>query len=171
LCLVEVGSAFTASIAIVNGQIVDGLGGTSGAMGWRSGGAWDGEVAYLLGPLSKEDLFAGGVESISSPEALVESVLRTTAGMLAVHECETIVLSGRLLETQPDVVAQVERRLSRLRPVIRLASLPGVWVKHAAQGSALIADGLAGGQWASLVEGLRLRQARGCVLDWITYRR
>jgi len=47
LCLLELGSAFTACVAVERGRIVDGSGGTSGAMGWRSAGAWDGEAAYL----------------------------------------------------------------------------------------------------------------------------
>src|SRR5436305_7554811 len=53
---VEFGSAFTAMVVLKDKQIVDGLGGTSGAMGGKCGGAWDGEAAYLLSPLQKADL-------------------------------------------------------------------------------------------------------------------
>jgi predicted butyrate kinase (DUF1464 family) len=49
--------------------------------------------------------------------------------------------------------------------------LPGAWVKHAAQGAALIADGLCGGAFAPVVEALKLREARGTVLDWLTHPR
>ena len=35
--------------------------GTRGPIGVRSGGAWDGEVAYWRSPLSKDDLFRGGL--------------------------------------------------------------------------------------------------------------
>src|SRR5262249_38279596 len=66
-CVVELGSAFTACLVVQDGQVVDGLGGTSGPFGWRSGGAWDGEVAYWLSPLAKRDLFAGGVQSAPDP--------------------------------------------------------------------------------------------------------
>src|SRR5262245_38685567 len=38
-CVVELGSAFTACMVIRAGQIVDGLGGTCGPIGWQSGGA------------------------------------------------------------------------------------------------------------------------------------
>src|SRR5439155_1519027 len=62
-CLVELGSAFTACLVLRNGRVVDGVGGTSGPFGWGSGGAWDGEAAYLLSPLEKRDLFRGGVTS------------------------------------------------------------------------------------------------------------
>jgi predicted butyrate kinase (DUF1464 family) len=44
-------------------------------------------------------------------------------------------------------------------------------VKHAAQGAALIAEGLCGGTFAPLVEGLKLREASGTVLDWLTHPR
>jgi predicted butyrate kinase (DUF1464 family) len=37
--------------------------------------------------------------------------------------------------------------------------------KHAAQGAALIADGLAGGQSAVLVDAMGIRDASGTVLD------
>lgn len=42
--LLELGGAFTAALAVDNGRIVDGLGGTSGPMGIRAAGALDGEV-------------------------------------------------------------------------------------------------------------------------------
>ncbi|MDR3632864.1 MAG: DUF1464 family protein, partial [Isosphaeraceae bacterium] len=48
-----------------------------------------------------------------------------------------------------------------------LPALPGAWVKHAAQGAALLADGLAGGRYADLVASLRLREASGTVLDHV----
>lgn len=174
-CLVELGSAFTACIVLANGQIVDGLGGTSGAVGYQGGGAWDGELAYLLSPLHKRDLFAGGLQS--APEAslgrtaLVESVLRTVAGLQAVTPFTEIVLSGRLLEIDPELVAQLEQALSARAAVVRLESLPGAWVKHAAQGAALLADGLAGGGAAPLVEQLGLKDSAGTVLDYLCHPR
>src|SRR5438445_8780532 len=54
ICVVELGSAFTAAIVISeHGSIIDGVGGTAGPVGWKSGGGWDGEAAYLLSPLAK----------------------------------------------------------------------------------------------------------------------
>jgi predicted butyrate kinase (DUF1464 family) len=52
-----------------------------------------------------------------------------------------------------------------------LENLPGAWVKHAAQGAAVLADGLAGGGHARLVEHLELCGAGGTVLDWICHPR
>src|SRR4030095_8819241 len=64
LILLELGGAFTAAIAVENGQIVDGGGGTSGPLGVRASGALDGEVAFLSGIVSKDMLFGGGVLAI-----------------------------------------------------------------------------------------------------------
>ncbi len=175
LGVVELGSVFTACVVLRAGRVVAGAGGTSGPLGWGSGGAWDGEFAYLLSPLAKRDLFAGGV--LSNPDAdegraaLREALLRTVAGLHAATSFERVVLSGRLLETEPAFVQEVERDLSALAPVGRLASLPGAWVKHAAQGAAVLADGLAGGGYANVVEHLGLRRATGTALDGLRHPR
>ena len=175
LCVVELGSAFTACVVLQEGRVVDGLGGTCGPLGWASGGAWDGEVVYILSPLTKRDLFAGGVKSVpdiaQARRLFRESLLRAVGGLRAVTPFEDIVLAGRLLETEPDLARQVSEDLSRQGTVSLLKPLAGAWVKHAAQGAALVADGLAGGRHAALVEHLALRQAAGTVLDRISHPR
>lgn len=174
-CLVELGSAFTACIVVAEGRIVDGVGGTGGPLGWRSAGGWDGEVAYLLSPLAKRDLFAGGACSMADREvgiaALAESVCRTAAGLRAVTPFRDVVLSGRLLEEELEVAARVTAALATVATVERLAPLPGAWVKHAAQGAAVLADGLAGGRYAPLVARLQLDAANGTVLDRLNHPR
>jgi predicted butyrate kinase (DUF1464 family) len=174
-CLVELGSAFTACLVVSGGRIVDGLGGTSGPMGWSSGGAWDGELAYLLSPLTKRDLFRGGVADASRPDlarrAFRERLVKAVAGLRAVTPFDEIVLSGRLTETEPTLVAEVELDLAVLCQVVRLGSLPGAWVKQAAQGAALLADGLAGGAHAWLVKQLELECAGGTALDGVIHPR
>jgi predicted butyrate kinase (DUF1464 family) len=170
-CVVELGSAFTACLVVRDGQIVDGVGGTSGPFGWQSGGAWDGEAAYFLGPLRKRDLFAGGVSSISDRALGLarfrESLMQTVAGLQVVTPFAHIVLSGRLLETEPAFTAELKLALAALGTVDDLVALPGAFVKHAAQGAAVLADGLAGGTWASLVEQVALRGAAGTILEWL----
>jgi predicted butyrate kinase (DUF1464 family) len=172
-CLVELGSAFTACIVVANGKIVDGLGGTSGPLGWRSGGAWDGEVAYLLSPLAKRDLFTGGVVSVADRQAALahfrESLLRAVAGLRVVTPFTDVVLAGRLLVDEPDLTNIIASELGSLATVHRLASLPNAWVKHAAQGSALLADALIGGRFAPIAERLKLASASGTVLDWLCH--
>ncbi len=173
-CLIELGSVFSACLVIRAGQIVDGVGGTSGPPGWGSGGAWDGEFAYLLGPLSKRDLFAGGCGPTARDEDLAgfrEGLVKAVAGLQVATPFDRVVLSGRLLETETALAEAVAADLTRFGTVERLPALPGAWVKHAAQGAALLADGLAGGQHAALVEALALRSAGGTVLDWLCHPR
>jgi predicted butyrate kinase (DUF1464 family) len=174
-CLVELGSAFTACVVIDQGKIVDGLGGTSGPLGWGSSGSWDGEVAYLFSPLAKRDLFTGGAgtltDSATGQTAFREALLKAVAGLQAATPFRQIVLSGRLLEMEPGLTEAVAADLARFGTVRLLGPLPGAWVKHAAQGAALLADGLSGGRYKQLVESLRLRQASGSALDWLHHPR
>ena len=63
---------------------------------WAAGGAWDGEVAYLMAPLTKRDLFTGGVAS--APDAATgrrrfrEGLVKAVAGLRAVTPFHVIVL-------------------------------------------------------------------------------
>ena len=160
--LVEVGSAFSAVLVVSGGRLVDASAGTRGPIGLRSAGAWDGEVAYLRGPLSKSDLFRGGLDDLGpdGPAAFAESLTRHVAGLRAVTPFDRVYISGAGLD-RPEVAAA----LDNLGPVTPLPRLRDAWVKHAAQGSALLADGLAGGPNADLVASLRLVDASGTVLD------
>src|SRR6266581_4342835 len=65
LVLLELGGAFSAAVAVADGRIVDGMGGSSGPLGFRAAGALDGEVAYLAGEVPKALLFRGGAASIA----------------------------------------------------------------------------------------------------------
>jgi predicted butyrate kinase (DUF1464 family) len=186
ICVIELGSGFTAAIVLgERGDIIDGAGGSSGALGWTACGAWDGEAAYLLSPLEKADLFRGGAASLTDPEtrraAFLESLVKTVAGLCGLHEpsdrFEKIVLSGRLFGAESAFVESLHLT-ETLAPfarsayeVVALPSLPGATVKEAAQGAAIIADGLAGGNYAPLVDGLKLRGATGTALDWFTHPR
>jgi predicted butyrate kinase (DUF1464 family) len=60
LILVEMGGAFTAVLAVEGGAIVDGVGGSSGPLGFRAVGSLDGEAAVLAGEIPKGALFTGG---------------------------------------------------------------------------------------------------------------
>ena len=186
--LVELGGAYTAVMAVESGKVVDGLGGTTGGPGFYSLGVMDGELAYLLDGFSKETLFSGGAADIAgrrdlSPEAfardaasdaslrdaweaLVEGVVKGVAAeMTVVPSPREILLSGRLCRTE-QVTQALTRRLSPFAPVRRVEGIARV-AKEAAQGSAIIADGLAGGRYAPLVEAMRLREATGTVFDYL----
>jgi predicted butyrate kinase (DUF1464 family) len=80
---------------------------------------------------------------------------------------DRIYLSGRGLES-PGVMRQVVDALDGMGRIAPLPSMPGAWVKHAAQGSAMLADALAGGRFAPLAGSLRLAEAAGSVWDVLT---
>ncbi len=174
--VIEFGSAFTAITILKDRQIVDGYGGTSGMIGAMSGGAWDGEAAYLLSPLTKADLFRGGVADAPDRDigkaAFSEAFTKIVYGLLNVHGVEHIYYGGRLLRTDSDLVQQGLGQLPTSFFKLHYAGdLPGAWVKHAAQGAAIIANGLAGGAFAKVVDSLKLREASGTALDWLTHPR
>jgi predicted butyrate kinase (DUF1464 family) len=191
LILLELGGAFSAAIAVEHGRIVDGLGGTSGPLGLHAAGALDGELAFLAGLVSKRLLFGGGAstiagtpgapaESIVNPttpqgrlawDAYLESAVKATAALLAIAPSTSdVILSGRLAVV-PGVREQVAARLAAARLSVSAHSLTGFAkvAKTAAQGAALIADGLAGGHASALVDALGIREARGTVLDHLYF--
>jgi predicted butyrate kinase (DUF1464 family) len=187
--MLELGGAFTAAIAVEHGRIVDGVGGTSGPLGVRGPGALDGEVAFLAGSVSKRLLFQGGAAAVAGdPGATAEMIARPqtararlawdgylesatkAVAMMAVSAplARRVVLSGRLARMD-GVCDELARRLQPILadvPVHVLAGFAAVG-KHAGQGAALIADGLAGGRSAAVVDALGLRAAHGTVLDYL----
>lgn len=173
--LLELGGAFTAAVAVQDGQVVDGIGGTGGPMGWQAAGALDGEVAFLAGEVTKSLLFHGGVTTIAGgrPERMGVAFDAFIEGAVkAVRQLQTsaplaseVLVSGRL-GGDPAVRDRLAEALRDVAPVRALAGYAAV-AKQGAQGAALLADGLAGGSHAELVETLRLRAASGTVLDWL----
>ena len=140
-------------------------------------------MAYLIGgALSKRTVFSGGALDpdgeldLGAPGALArlradprardgwlaleegaaKAVLALTASVPAPRE---VLVAGRLASA-PGLLDALAERLASVAPV--RAALA---VKSAARGAALLADGLAGGSYAPLVDRLRLREARGGVLD------
>jgi predicted butyrate kinase (DUF1464 family) len=98
-------------------------------------------------------------------EGASKAVLALTASVPAPRE---IVVAGRLAAA-PGVLDGLGERLAGVAPVRAAAGLGGR-SKTAAQGAALLADGLAGGRYAPLVERLRLREASGTALDGLRMR-
>jgi predicted butyrate kinase (DUF1464 family) len=163
---VEIGTAFSAIMVVENGRLVDASAGTRGPIGLESQGSWDGEIAYWRGPLTKNDLFRGGLTDLGTPgpHAFRESLVKHLAGLQAVTPFERIYLSGRGL-TQPGIADLVNEAAARFGRAVKLANLPRASVKHAAQGSAILADALAGGRFVPLAESLQLTSAEGSVWE------
>jgi predicted butyrate kinase (DUF1464 family) len=182
MVLLELGGAFTAALAIAGGQIVDGMGGSSGPIGMRAAGALDGEVAYLLGQaLRKNTLFTGGaldptgrldmtdLEAVwleptyaEGWTALLEAAAKAVRSLLvSVPAPLEIVVSGRLARL-PELITRLGLSLRDIAPVTALLRTRA---SVAAYGAALLADGLAGGGNAGLVDALGLKKAGGSALD------
>jgi len=182
---VELGGAFSAVITVEKGKIVDGLGGASGCIGYLSLGAMDGELAYLLGRFHKELLCSGGMAYIAgrpqaSPEeiaalvqtddncrlawkAFMESLVKCVAAEMSIFSSpREILISGRLCRIEA-IRNEVVRLLSSFAPVHKMEGFARV--KEAAQGAALIAEGLAGGNNEDLVEAMGIRKVSGASLD------
>jgi predicted butyrate kinase (DUF1464 family) len=180
--LVESGFGFNAFIAVRNGKIVDGLGGSSSFPAFSSLGAIDGELAYLLKPFPKEMLFSGGIRSYFKDkgmsirkisdlplEALQWFAEYLMKGIRAVEvscKVERILLSGKnfsyaeftkiFREMAEDFGYECER-------------LKGFGIaKQSAEGAAVIANGLGGGKFKEIIEKAEILNARGTVLDYIT---
>jgi predicted butyrate kinase (DUF1464 family) len=185
--LLELGGAFSAAIAVAGGRIVDGAGGTSGPLGVRAAGALDGEVAYLAGRVDKSTLFTGGalsiaglphtdVEALSTPrdargrlarEAFIEGAVKAVVALsVSIEKLHRVIVSGRMAQDAA-IRRALEDRLLRVAPNVTVHLLHGFArvAKHAAQGAALLADGLAGGSSAPLVDAMGIRNASGTVLD------
>jgi predicted butyrate kinase (DUF1464 family) len=159
--MLELGGAFSAALAVDGGRIVDGLGGSAGPIGARACGALDAEVAYLLGAaLSKRTVFSGGALApaptaegwLALEEGAAKAALALTVSTPAPRE---FLVAGR---HAPRALDALTERLGHVAPVRSVA-------KAAARGAAVLADGLAGGRYAPLVERLALRDASGTALD------
>jgi predicted butyrate kinase (DUF1464 family) len=109
-------------------------------------------------------------------DAYLESTVKAVAALaVSVPRPAEVILSGRLAG-RAGVRDELARRIASPRSTGReagpLAGTPvhllkgfATAARQAAQGAALVADGLAGGRAAPLVEALGLRDASGTVLD------
>jgi predicted butyrate kinase (DUF1464 family) len=138
LILVEVGFAYTAAIAVKNGQVVDAMAGTAGFPSFLGMGFLDSEVAYAVAnsvdDFSKQLLFAGGAASVgkidtskpleefikneeTNPDAkeaydmMLESVVKDVATLLPTATPTEIILSGRFVKI-PEFLTAVKIRLA-----------------------------------------------------------
>ncbi len=135
--LVEVGFAYTAAIAVKNGQIVDAMAGTAGFPSFLGMGFLDSEVAYAVAnsvdDFSKSLLFAGGAASVgkidpskpleefiknvkANPQAreaydmMMESIIKDVAALLPVVKPKEVIISGRFAKI-PEFLSAVESGL------------------------------------------------------------
>lgn len=188
--MIELGAAFSAIIAIERGQIIDGIGG-SNVMGFRASGSLDAELAYLMNPLTKTEIYKGGAISIggnenNTPEELflrtkdepqakiaiqsyVDDIVKGVFAISSVFNQATppnfILLSGRLAN-EKFIERIFDEKLRTIAPV-RVMKTYSKIAKRAAQGAAFIAEGLIGGNIQPIIKNLQLEAAEGNILDFI----
>ena len=188
--LVEMGTGFTAVLGIQNGQIIDGIGGSLGCAGFQACGGIDGELAYLIDTIYKRTFYSGGAAYVAgygdlSPEEffllsnkddkskmaknfLIEGIKKDVHAMLvSVEHPKEILLSGRLAKIDT-FYNSLKNTLTDIAPVNRMRGLPTVEIaKEAAQGAAIIANGIADGKFKPLINVMKILEAKGTVLDHI----
>lgn len=188
--MVEIGYGFTAVLAIENGQIIDGIGG-SNIMGFRACGSLDGELAYLIKNIHKRNIYRGGVASIAgysdlslkeitllakndeqvkvALKAYISSVKKAVFGIsssfTSKSKIKEILLAGR----GADLRYIKDRIFSGLKDVapVRIMKSYSQIAKRAAQGATFIANGLLGGKFEPIVKNLKIKSASGSLLDEI----
>jgi predicted butyrate kinase (DUF1464 family) len=186
--LVEIGYGFTAVLAIENGQIIDGIGG-SNIMGFRACGSLDGELAYLIKTIHKKNIYKGGVAYISgysdlslkeitllaekdeqtklALKAYISSVKKAvfsiSSSFSSKNKIKEVLLAGRganLTYIREKMVAS----LKDVAPVRIMKSFSQI-AKRAAQGAAFIANGILGGRFEPIIKNIKLKEASGSILD------
>lgn len=185
--LVELGGGYNCVMTIEQGRIINGIGGTLfPGPGFMNAGAMDGEVAYLLGGFEKSLLFEGGARDLAGlngkpiaafdqekyPEAFnafVEGVLLAVCSQRPLLESQQVYLSGQLTRYEKIVrplQALLEGLGYRVRPLPTLSPKS----KAAAQGYAVVGNGLAGGVFEPLVKHMMIDKAEGSVTDYVYWK-
>jgi predicted butyrate kinase (DUF1464 family) len=186
--MVEIGYGFTAVLAVENGQIIDGIGG-SNILGFRASGSLDGELAYLIRTIHKKNIYKGGVAYISgysdlslkeiillaekddqtkiALKAYISSVKKAVFGISSSFsnkgKITEILLAGRGANLSY-LKDKMINGLGEVAPVRIMKSYSQI-AKRAAQGAAFIANGILGGEFEPIITNLQLKNASGSILD------
>jgi len=186
--MVEIGYGFTAVLAIENGQVIDGIGG-SNILGFRASGSLDGELAYLIKTIRKKNIYRGGVAYISgysdlslneitllaekdeqtkmALKAYLSSVKKAVFGISSSfsnkNKISEVLLAGRGANLK-FLKDKMVKGLSDVAPVRIMNSYSQI-AKRAAQGAAFIANGILGGKFEPIINNLKIKDANGSILD------
>ena len=186
--MVEIGYGFTSVLAIENGQVIDGIGG-SNIMGFRACGSLDGEIAYLIKNVNKKTIYSGGLSFIAGhldltlneimalaktdPQTkmalnaylseLTKAIFAISSSFSNKNKITEILISVRSSELQffKDLISN---SIGNLFPVKLMKNYAKI-SKRAAQGAAFIANGLLGGDFEPIINNLKIIEAQGSILD------
>jgi len=185
--VVELGGGYNGLITIEEGRIVNGIGGTLfPGPSFMNAGAMDGEIAYLLRGFEKTLLFQGGASYLTGSESLpiedftgesypdafsafTEGILFAVCSQRALLGSREIYLSGRLTKYEKiyhPVKVCLEELGYSVSPLPALSNRS----KAAAQGYAMVGNGLYGGCYQPLVKHMMIDRAEGSVLDYVYWR-
>jgi len=190
IIVVEMGFGYIGIIAVKEGRIVDGIGGTYASTGTLTTGAMDLEVVVGTKRWNRWDVFHGGVFWISNIfdlEALIkayksseeplaslylsfiEGIAKDIArAMTVVPRVDKVVLTGRYSKNR-DVV----KHLLELVKDVEITGIQGlkgaVISKEAGQGYAAIGEGIVGRYFADIVNHMKIREACGTVVDYVVH--
>ena len=180
--VVELGGGYNALITIENGKIINGIGGTLfPGPGFINAGAMDSELAYLLGGFEKTLLFQGGASYLANrnglpinefklksfPDAFnafLEGVTAAVCSQRSVLNSNDVYLSGRLTGYD-NIFRPVKLQLQKLGYNVERMPLLSNKSKAAAQGYAIVGNGLYDGHYRSLVKHMKINKAAGSVID------
>jgi predicted butyrate kinase (DUF1464 family) len=197
LISVEMGFGYNAAMIVENGQIVDGIGGTIfPGPGYLTLSQLDGELAYLLGAFTKVKLFEGGASHIASFKkgakvveldefakgieskkegymtawsSMLEGIVKAISMGLAVlnEKPMEVVLTGRLSLVKTIFDGVKEEISHKFGLQVCSPRRFTKKAKDAAQGAAIIANGIEGGRYKPLVDRMKIKESKGTVLDYI----
>jgi predicted butyrate kinase (DUF1464 family) len=194
LICVEMGFGYNAAMAVENGQIIDGVGGTIfPGPGYLTLSQMDGELAYILGEFSKLKLFEAGATFIAARkilelkdfcanlgkgeyqlawQSMTEGIVKAVAILRTSFKRQPreIILTGRLSRVEK-LRGELEKVLGEKFGVSVRRPVHGFTreAKDVAQGTTLIANGIAGGKYHELVRVMKIKDAKGTVLDYIFF--
>jgi len=191
--LLEMGFGYNAVLGVKNGRIVDGLGGTLISTGFLTVGPLDAEIAVMSKRWVRSDVFHGGIADIcktldfdevikgykageepykTALEAFLDGIRKGVAAVLAsVGEVKEILVSGRNSRNQ-ELMKLVTEFIGEIAPVRNIGLLEGAKIsKEAAQGYAMVAEGISGGVFSDLIGHMRIKEAKGTVLDYVYHPR
>ncbi len=185
--VVELGGGYNCALTIEKGRIINGIGGTLfPGPGFMNAGAMDGEIAYLLRGFEKSLLFQGGAGYLAGSEnlpiedftresypeafdAFVEGVLFAICSQRALIGSHEVYLSGRLTRYE-NIYYPVRVCLEELGYVVNPLPVLSDKSKAAAQGYAMVGNGLYGGCYEPLVKHMMIDKAEGSVIDYVYWR-
>ncbi|MDD4860262.1 MAG: DUF1464 family protein [Dehalococcoidales bacterium] len=185
--VVEMGGGYNCVMAIENGRIINGIGGTLfPGPSFMNSGAMDGELAYLLGGFEKGLLFQGGVSTLAGvadlaisdfnneayPEAFnafLEGVLFAVCSQRPLVPGKEVYLSGRLTSYE-NIYTPVRTRLEKLGYSVNPLPVMSQKSKAAAQGYAVVGNGICGGCFTPLVKHMMIDRAEGSVTDYVVWK-